>query len=210
LAKRADGLRALKGKSAMRNLTHLLVTAVLLILLGANNARATEVLYSFPTNTTFATAISNPPEGPSQAVFVTRTVAPKEGLTTFVSVYYTSPSGCFFAAGGYVPNNAFLVNANGANLDVDTTNLGFETFFSTCGESAPSGVISVAWSVTGTQRTSGSSAFQFGNITYRFTGTRREDVSNITGTLFGVTLIDPLQFSYISSLHNTVIIIERN
>lgn len=194
----------------MRNLTHLLVTAVLLMLLGTNHAQAAEVLYSFPTNTTFATAISNPPDGPSQGVFVTRTVVPKEGLTTFVSMYYTAPSGCFFAAGGYVPNNAFNVNANGANLYVDTTNLGFETFLSTCGESAPSGVISVAWSVTGTQRTSGSSASQFGNITYRFVGTRREDVSNINGTLFGTSLIDPFPLSYISSLHNTLIIIERN
>jgi len=51
---------------------------------------------------------------------------------------------------------------------------------------------------------------EFGNITFRFQGTRREDVSNISGTLFGTTLIDPFPLSYISSLHNTVIIIERN
>jgi hypothetical protein len=189
-----------------------IVTAVLLILLGATDARAAEVLYSFPTNTTFATAISNPPDGASQAVFVTRTVTPSVGLSTFVGVYYTSPSGCFFAAGGYVPNNAFHVDANGATLNVDTNTLGgtFETLFSTCGETVPGGVISVSWTVTGTQRTSGSTASEFGNITYRFTGTRREDVANITGTLFGTTLIDPYQLSYISSLHNTVIVIERN
>jgi hypothetical protein len=196
----------------MVKLTHVIVTAALWILLATSNARATEVLYSFPTNTTFATAISNPPDGPSQGVFVTRTVVPSEGLTTFVSVYYTSPSGCFFAAGGYVPNTAFHVDANGATLNVDTNTLGgtFETFFSTCGETVPGGVISVAWTVTGSQRTSGSSAFQFGNITYRFTGTRREEVANINGTLFGTTLIDPYQISYISSLHNTVIVIERD
>jgi hypothetical protein len=196
----------------MLKLTHVIVTAVLLILLGTTNARATEVLYSFPTNTTFATAVSNPPDGPSQAVFVTRTVTQAVGLSTFVSVYYTSPSGCFFAAGGYVPNTAFHVDARGATLNVDTNTLGgsFETFFSTCGETVPSGVISVAWTVTGTQRTSGSSASQFGNITYRFSGTRREDVASINGTLFGTTLVDPFQLSYVSSLHNTVIIIERN
>lgn len=196
----------------MGKLTHVIVTAVLWILLGTSNARATEVLYNFPTNTTFATAISNPPDGPSQGVFVTRTVVRSEGLSTFVAVYYTSPDGCFFAAGGYVPNTAFHVNANGATLNVDTNTLGgsFETLASTCGESVPTGVISVAWTTTGTERTSGSSAFEFGNITSRFTGTRREDVANINGTLFGTTLIDPYQFSYISSLHNTLIVIERD
>jgi hypothetical protein len=198
----------------MRKLFHLITTAVLFLLLATNDARAAEVLYQFTNNVMFATAISNPPNGdPSQAVFVTRAVMPSAGLTTFVSFYYTTPDGCFIAAGGYVPNTLFHVNANGASLGVDTSTLPegtIQTFFSSCGASAPSGLISVTWTVTGSERTSGSSASQFGNVTYRFSGTRREDVSNISGTLFGTQLIDPFPLSYISTLHNTAIFIERN
>jgi hypothetical protein len=174
---------------------------------------STEVFHSRGNNS-FATAISNPPGGPSQLVGVVRdNSTPGGGPITELGFYYTDPNGCFFGGTGAIPNDTFHVSASSASLDVDLSTLppGTISFFTSCPDvPPPNGVISVSWAPNGSTRTSGNNSITEGNLTFRFVGTRVDMPSNISGTLFGTALVDPYNFSYISLLHNSVIIIERN
>ena len=162
----------------------------------------------------FANAVSNPPSGPSQAVFVARdNSSPGGGPTTFLNFYYTASDGCFFLGTAYIPNVAFQISASSASLNIDTSQLapGTLSFYSTCpDQTPPSGVISVNWSPNGAQRTSGSTSYTQGDLTFRFVGTRLDEPSTISGTLFGTPLIDPFPLSYLSFSHDGQIIIVRN
>ena len=84
-------------------------------------------------------------------------------------------------------------------------------FFSSCpNEPAPTGAISVAWTATSSERTSGENSNSFDGVTFRFVGTSVQAISTIAGSIFGTTLDDPLQLSYINQLHNTLVEIEKN
>jgi hypothetical protein len=72
------------------------------------------------------------------------------------------------------------------------------------------GLISVAWTATGSQGTSGTTSFGGAGTTIRFVGTRVDSVASISGTLFATTLVDPFQLSYISATRSTLIIMQRN
>src|SRR5438552_4605723 len=173
---------------------------------------STEVFRS-KGNNNFALANSNPPIGPSQLVSVVRDNSTSAQRKTNLGFYYTDPNGCFFLGNGTIPDGAFHVSTSSASVDIDTCTLpqGTLSFFSSCPDvPPPCGVISVSWTPIGSTRTSGNDSFQFGDLTFRFVGTRLEEPSNISGTLFGTLLIDPFPLSSISLLHNSVIVIERN
>jgi hypothetical protein len=176
-------------------------------------ARAATDIFRSPTNNTFAVASSNPPTGPSQQVSVVRTTGVSGGPITELGFYYVDPSGCFFAGFGSIPNQYFSVSATSASLAIDTSLLpaGTLQFFGTCPDATPpSGIISVRWTATGSQRTSGTTSFSGGGTTIRFVGTRVDSVASISGTIFGTTLVDPFQLSYINANHETLIIMQRN
>jgi hypothetical protein len=84
-------------------------------------------------------------------------------------------------------------------------------FFTSCPSApAPTGVISVSWTATSTQRTSGETSNTFEGVTFRFVGTSLQAVSAISGSIFGTVLDDPQELSYFNLLHNTLIVIEKN
>ncbi len=176
-------------------------------------ARAATDIFRSPSNNTFAVASSNPETGPSQQVAVVRTIGASGGPITQLGFYYVDPNGCFFGGFGNIPNQSFNVSATSASLSIDTSVLpaGTIQFFSTCPDAVPpTGLISVTWTATGSQRTSGTTSFGGAGTTIRFVGTHVESVASISGTLFGTTLVDPFQLSYISATHSTLIIMQRN
>jgi hypothetical protein len=176
------------------------------------SAQAASVM-RFPANTDFAVALSNPTNGPSQLVAVSRSVGDGGGVTTFLGYYYTDPSGCFFSASGTIPNQSFSFNAGSASLYLDTSTLpeGTLAYYTTCPDAnLPTGVIQVTWTATGSTRTAGGSTSTFENITFHYTGTTLTNIVDMSGSLFGTTLVDPNSFSYTSALHQNVIRIEHN
>jgi hypothetical protein len=180
--------------------------------LAAPASAATDIFIS-RANNDFAVASSNPVNGPSQQVFVTRTTGVSGGIITQLSFYYVAPNGCFFGGFGQIPNQDFSFSAKSASLTIDTSSLpaGTIQFFSSCPDATPpAGVISVRWTATGATRTSGTTSFSSGGTTIRFSGTRLDTVAAISGTIFGTTLIDPYQLSYLNADHNTGIFIQRN
>jgi hypothetical protein len=63
----------------------------------------------------------------------------------------------------------------------------------------------------GGSRAGASTATKAGaGTTIRFAGTRVDSVASISGTLFGTTLVDPFELSYISASHDTLMIMQRN
>ena len=120
------------------------------------SAQAASVVFKSSANTDFATAISNPTNGPSQLVAVSRSAGDGGGVTTFLGFYYTDPSGCFFSGYGTIPNRYFRLNAGSASLYLDTSTLpeGTLAYYTTCPDAdPPTGVIQVTWTATGSTRT---------------------------------------------------------
>src|SRR4051812_4333889 len=74
--------------------------------LAAPASAATDIFIS-RANNDFAVASSNPVNGPSQQVFVTRTTGVSGGIITQLSFYYVAPNGCFFGGFGQIPNQDF-------------------------------------------------------------------------------------------------------
>jgi hypothetical protein len=191
----------------------LLVSASVVALSHSAAVDASTEVFRSGANNSFALAISNPPSGPSQLVGVVRDNSTPGGPVTELGFYYTDPSGCFFLGTGAIPNDTFHVSAHSASLNVNLSTLppGTISFFATCPDvPPPNGVISVSWTGNGSTRTSGSNSVTQGNLTFRFVGTRVDEPSSISGTLFGTALVDPNLFSSINLLHNSVIVIERN
>jgi hypothetical protein len=170
-------------------------------------------VYRSSAKSDFAVAVSNPPNGPSQEIVAVRSHAPG-GTTTTVSFYYTDPKSCFFAGHATIPNDTFHYDAQSSLLDVDFSQLPAGTlqfFFTSCpNEPAPTGAISVSWTATSSTRTSGETSNSFDGVTFHFAGTMVESVSTISGSIFGTTLDDPDQLSYIEQLHETEIEIVKN
>ena len=191
----------------------LLVSASVVALSHSAAVDASTEVFRSSANNSFAFAISNPPGGPSQLVGVVRDSSTPGGPVTQLGFYYTDPNGCFFLGTGAIPSGAFHISAQSASLNLDLATLppGTISFFATCPDvPPPNGVISVSWTGNGSTRTSGSNSVTQGNLTFRFVGTRVDEPSSISGTLFGTALVDPDHLSSISSLHNGVIVIERN
>jgi hypothetical protein len=184
------------------------------VLLVAPRVQAKTVVTISRGNNSFATAVSNPPNGPSQEILAVRQLGPG-GPTTSVNFYYTDPNGCFFAGHATVPNDTFQVNPKSALLDVDFSQLPpgtLEIFFGSCeSEPAPTGAISVSWTAIGdSTRTSGTNSNSFDGFSFRFSGTSLEAPANISGTIFGTPLDDPQHISSINLLHEVGIFIEQN
>jgi len=182
------------------------------ITLAAPANAATDIFVS-RTNNDFAVATSNPDNGPSQQVTVTRTTGVSGGIITELGFYYVAPNGCFFAGFGQIPNQDFNFTPKSASLTIDTSSLpaGTIQFFGTCPDATPpAGVISVQWTATSATRTSGTSVSSFGGTTIRISGTRLDTVAAISGTIFGTTLVDPFQLSYLNGDHTTTIIMQRD
>jgi hypothetical protein len=179
-------------------------------------ARAATDIFRSPNNNTFAVATSNPETGPSEQVTVVRTTGVSGGPITQLGFYYVDPNdpnGCFFAGFGSIPNQYFSINATSASLSIDTSVLpaGTIQFFGTCPDAVPpTGLISVTWTVTGSNRTSGTTSFSGGGTTIRFVGTHVESLVSMSGTIFGTTLVDPFDLSFISGSHSTLIVMQRN
>jgi hypothetical protein len=146
-------------------------------------------------------------------VTVTRTTGVSGGIITELGFYYVAPNGCFFAGFGQIPNQDFNFTAKSASLTIDTSSLpaGTIQFFGTCPDATPpAGVISVRWTATGATRTPGTSVSSFGGTTIRFSGTSLNTVTAISGTIFGTTLVEPFQLSFLNGDHNSTIIMQRN
>jgi hypothetical protein len=165
---------------------------------------ATEVAH-FPANNRFASANSTAPDGTSTGVFVSREIGKPGGPVDTVSVIISRPDGSFTFAMGVLPQGAFHYTAQSASLDVDLNAITLDTLI---GEIPANGVVSVDWDGTSTTRTAGNSVQEFGNVRVIFAGVRTAVVADVTGTVFGAPLVDPI--GDLLALSQQVTVITRN
>jgi len=149
---------------------------------------ATEVAH-FPANNRFASANSTAPDGSTTSVFVSREIGQPGGPVDTVSVITSGPDGSFTLAIGVLPQGAFQFSAQSASLDVDLNEITLSTLI---GELPENGVVSVDWDGTDTTRTAGNNVLDSGNVRVVFSGVRTTVVADVTGTVFGVPLVDPV------------------
>jgi hypothetical protein len=147
---------------------------------------ATEVAH-FPANNRFANAVSNAPDGTSTGVFVTREITGPGGPVDRIGFIISRPDGIIVFGTGVLPSGAFHFDAHSASLDVDINDITLDTLI---GEIPENSVISVDWEGTDTQRTAGNNVADFGNLRVIFAGVRTAVVANVTGTVFGVPLVN--------------------
>jgi len=171
----------------MRKIVGLIVVLGAVVAQLAMARAATEVAH-FPANNRFATAISNAPDGTSTGVFVTREIGQPGGPVDTVAVIISRPDGSFTLAIGVLPQGAFHFTPQSASLDVDLNAITLDTLI---GELPENGVVSVDWEGTDTQRTAGNSVSEFDNVRVIFSGVSTAVVAEVTGTVFGVPLVDP-------------------
>jgi hypothetical protein len=149
---------------------------------------ATEVAH-FPANNRFANAVSNAPDGTSTGVFVTREIGGSGGPVDRIGFIISRPDGIVTFGTGVLPSGAFHFNAHSASLDVDINAITLDT---SIGDIPEDGVISIDWEGTDTQRTAGNNVADFGNLRVIFAGVTTAVVADVTGTVFGVPLADPV------------------
>src|SRR5262249_44668251 len=100
----------------------------------------------------------------------------------------------------------FQVTPKRASLDVDVNTLTLDCFQG-ADQVPENGVISVDWEGTDSQRMSGSTILNQGNLKAIFFGTSLTVTADITGSVFGVPLVDP--FGDIRMLHSGLIVIMK-
>jgi hypothetical protein len=188
----------------MRTVIGLFVIGVVLSQLSSAHA-ATEVA-RFPAHNTFLTAVSNDPvTGTSTSVGVTRELGLPGGPVYRVFFLMSNPdTGLFLFGSGLIDAQDFQVTPHQASLFVDINTLTLDTLV---GEVPENGVIDVQWEGTGVQRDSGSTIFEDANVRFLFVGTSVTNTADITGSVFGVPLVEP--FGDIRILNSAVIRITR-
>ena len=155
------------------------------LLLPLSLAHATEVTQLY-TNNLFATANStDDATQTSTSVFVTR----EKGKGAFVdtlSVMISGPSGFSFIT-GTLPKGALQITAKKASLDVDLSEIAVTDSL----DFPAQGVVTVDWTATNVTRTSGSTKFQFDNVTANIVGTSTFADAITSGSVLGTPLVAP-------------------
>ena len=165
---------------------------------GYDLAHAAEVTQLYANNL-FASATSNDPVTQvSTSVFVTREKA-KGAFRDTIFVGISGPNGFSFIQ-GVLPKNALHISAQSASVDVDLSEI---TVIQSLDFPAE-GVVSVDWQATDVTRTSGSTKFESGNMTFNIVGTSTFADAIISGEVAGTDLVDP--FGSLSVAHASVII----
>jgi hypothetical protein len=188
----------------MRTVIGVFVVGVVLAQLSSAHA-ATEVA-RFPAHNTFLSATSNDPvTGNSTQVGVTRELGLPGGPVYRVFYIISNPdTGLFLLGGGLIDAQDFQVNPQRASLHVDINTL---TLDMQVGEVPENGIIDIEWEGTGMQRESGSTISVSDNVRFIFEGTSVTNPADITGSVFGVPLVEP--FGDIRILASAVIVITR-
>jgi len=188
----------------MRTVIGVFVVGVVLTQLSSVHA-ATEVA-RFPAHNTFLSASSNNEDtGTSISVGVTRELGLPGGPV--YRVYYQISN---FEAGLYQFGTAlidaqdFQVTPQRASLHVDINTLTLE---GVVGDIPENGVIDVEWEGTGMHVESGGTISVSDNVKFLFVGTSMTNPADITGSVFGTTLVDP--FGDIRIVTSAVIVITR-
>jgi hypothetical protein len=188
----------------MRTVVGLFVVGAVITQLSPGYA-ATEVA-RFPANNSFLTAVSNDPvTGTSTGVFVTRELGVRGGPVYRLFYIISQSDGTSIFGGGLLDAQDFQITPRAASLNVDVNTL---TLDIQEGGVPENGVIDVEWEGTSSERISGSTIFVFDNIRALFVGTSLTVPSDITGSVFGVPLVDP--FGDIRILHQGLIVITRD
>jgi hypothetical protein len=187
----------------MRTVIGLLVVGA--VLTQVSSANAAEVA-RFPAHNTFLSAISNDPvTGTSTSVGVTRELGLPGGPVYRVFVLMSNPdTGLFLFASGLIDAQDFQVTPQRASLFVDINTIELDTLI---GEVPENGVIDVQWEGTGVQRDSGVTISDEDFARFLFVGTSVTTTADITGSVFGVPLVEP--FGDIRILNSAVIRIIR-
>ena len=188
----------------MRALTGFVLVGAVMAQLSTAMA-ATEVA-RFPANNSFLSAISNDPTtGNSTSILVTRELAQPGGPVYRVSYLISNiDTGLFMFGSGLIDRQDFQITAHSASLEVDINAITLDTQI---GDLPENGVISIQWEGTDVQRISGGTVDISDNIRFLFVGTAVTVTSDITGSVFGVPLVDP--FGDIRILSEAVIVITR-
>jgi hypothetical protein len=147
-------------------------------------AQATEVT-RLPANNIFATASSNDPNtGASSFLFVSREKTNKGGPIDHIFFFSVDPNGNFFEGMGVLPQGAFHWDAKSSSLNVNVDDIAYDFEFG-----VPAGVISVDWTVTDVERTSGSTKIDAGaGMHVQIVGTRTGAPATVTGSVVGDAL----------------------
>ena len=186
----------MNGGGVMRRISGLVLVAS--IFLSVSPAHAAEVTQLYANNL-FASATSNDPVTQvSTSVFVTREKA-KGAFRDTIFVGISGPNGFSFIQ-GVLPKNALHISAQSASVDVDLSEI---TVIQSLDFPAE-GVVSVDWQATDVTRTSGSTKFESGNMTFNIVGTSTFADAIISGEVAGTDLVDP--FGSLSVAHASVII----
>jgi hypothetical protein len=188
----------------MRTVIGVFVVGVVLMQLSSVHA-ATEVA-RFPAHNTFLSATSNDPvTGTTIQVGVTRELGLPGGPVYRVFYIVSNPdTGLFLLGGGLLDAQDFQVTPQRASLHVDINTL---TLDMQVGEVPENGVIDVEWEGTGMQQESGGTSIVSDNVRLLFVGTSMTNPADITGSAFGMPLIEP--FGDIRILNSAVIVITR-
>jgi len=186
----------------MRTLIGVFVVGVMVAQLSSAHA-ATEVA-RFPAHNTFLSANSNDPvTGTSISVGVTRELGQPGGPVYRVFYIVSNPdTGLFLFGSGLIDAQDFQVTPQQASLNVDLNTLTLDT---QVGEIPGNGIIDIEWEGTGAQRESGGTKFVSDNVQFIFTGTSMTNPADITGSAFGMPLVEP--FGDIRILASALIVI---
>lgn len=188
----------------MRTVIGVFVAGVVLTQLSSVHA-ATEVA-RLPAHNTFLSANSNNPDtGTSISVGVTRELGLPGGPV--YRVFYTISNfeaGLFQFGSGLIDAQDFQVTPQRASLHVDINTL---TLDRVEGDIPENGVIDVEWEGTGMQRESGGTIFVSDNVRFLFVGTSMTNPADVTGSAFGMPLVEP--FGDIRILSSALIVITR-
>lgn len=188
----------------MRTVFGVFVVGVVLSQLSSAHA-ATEVV-RFPAHNTFLSANSNDPvTNTSISVGVTRELGLPGGPVYRVFYIVSNPDTQLFLFGSaLIDAQDFQVTPQRASLHVDLNTL---TLDMQVGEVPENGVIDVEWEGTGVQQEAGGTIDVSDNVRFIFTGTSMTNPADITGSAFGMPLVEP--FGEIRILASAVIVITR-
>jgi len=154
------------------------------LLLPLSFAHATDVTQLY-TNNLFAFATSTDPATMTETdVFLSREKGKGAYVDTIV-VMTSGPSGSSFLQ-GTLPKGALQISATRASLDVDVSEIAVIQSV----DFPSDGVISVDWKATKVSRTSGSTKFQFGNVTANIVGTSTFTDAVVSGSVAGTELVN--------------------
>src|SRR5262245_33047625 len=169
-----------------RSLLGLVLGAVILPL---SYAQAATEVTRLPANNASANAFYGDEAGNSIGIFVTRSKGGKGGPVDRLFYIVFMSDGTGVMGSGVLPAGAFHVEAKSAWLEVDVNDIAYDFLL---GSIPANPMLSVDWAATDQTHLAGNNKLDFGNTHVLFVGNRTTTVSDVTATVFGAALSDPV------------------